>query len=138
MQNHSECRCVESAFLLLSPKWGIFKSTPVFLLNTEHCEVDKNKLFFLLKINWKKNFLQEVQDHLYQDSSEHLYRALSFLPHPNGVRLPALTTSFQLFFKVHVQYSPYLLVFLVSKELSLRLQKPQGGNNLFLNILSSH
>lgn len=65
-------------------------------------------------------------------------QSLNFLLHPNEVSMPSWTTSFHLFLKVYVQYSLYLLAFLVSKELSLRLQSPQGGNYLFKNILSSH
>ena len=65
-------------------------------------------------------------------------QSLNFLLHPNEVSMPSWTTSFHLFFKVYVQHSLYLLAFLVSKELTLRLQSPQGGNYLFKNILSSH
>lgn len=51
---------------------------------------------------------------------------------PSEVKLPVLTISFQLFLKVHAQYSLYFLLgLLVQKELSLRLQSPRGGNNLF-------
>lgn len=78
----------------------------------------------------------EGQHCLYHNSSGHLDNALNFLPHPDGVGIPALTTSFQLFLKAYVQstvciFSWILPIFLVSKELLLRLQSLQSGNYPF-------
>lgn len=137
----SECRW--SVFLpLLGLKWVISKFTPHVVRQHRAQRAlwrEKNKLFLFTQNRLKKgNFLREMQCYLYHDSSEHLRKALNFLSHPSGARTPVRTTSFQLFLKGHVQYSWYLLAFLVTKELSLRLQSPQDGNYLFKNTLSSH
>ena len=135
----SESRCMEYFYSHSESQMKNFQIHTHYVPQHRALWRDKNRLFLFTQNKRKKRKLPKGSAGLpLLWQLRRSLQSLNFLLHPNEVSMPAWTTSFHLFLKVYVQYSLYLLAFLVSKELLLRLQSPQGGNYLFKNILSSH